>query len=254
MDPLRTRLALAAGLAAAAAGLGWSYLHGREQALLHRGREVKVLAARRYLPAYSRLEADQLTWRSLPEEYAPQGAVRDAEEALGMHTLVPFSAGEALVFNKLAASGPTLASAVPEGLRAFSLAVDEVTGVSHLLEPGDKVDVYYLPKGQGDAAAGALLQGAQVLAVGGRFVRGEEAKQSASTVTLALSPEDAELALYASSQGILHLGLRATGDARPQSLGSVGRSELQRRLAARGSASPSAPAALPSQGAIPPKR
>lgn len=231
MTPERKRLAFSLGLAAAAGLLGFAWLYLQERQLLHQSEGLQVLAAKRYLPAYSRLEPKDLVWMELPRAFAPTGVVTDAAAVLGLQTLVPFSADEPLIYNKLALGEQALAAAVPEGKRAVSLAVNAVTGLSGLLKAGDHVDVVLL-HGQGAAAsAGLLLQDVAVLAVGSNLTRSESGRNEANgTVTLALDPDETTLALAASSNGALQMVLRASGDARPIGGTRASFSDALRRL------------------------
>lgn len=246
MNADRKRLLFAASTGVLAAGVAWAWLAVLEQRLLHQGQEVRILAARRYLPAQSRLQAADLRWRSLPRAFAPTGAISQPEQALGLQTLVPFSEDEPLVLNKLALGEQSLAAAIPPGKRALSLGVNAVSGLSGLLKPGDHVDVMLL-HGQGaQAQAGLLLQDAPVLAVGSRLARDNgERSERASTVTLALDPPEAALALAAQANGQLDLLLRAPGDDHPDGGAKAGFGDALKRLG-QGSAraaSPASPAA-----------
>jgi pilus assembly protein CpaB len=191
-----------------------------------------VLAASRYIPAYTRLDPASLAWREIPAEYLPKGSLDKLEDAVDMLTLAPLSQGEPVLFNKLAHASQSLAAAVPEGLRAFSLGVDAVSGVSGLLRPGDRVDVLLL-SGESDhrAMAATLFQAAAVLAVGSQYAPDDKGQaEGGSTVTLALSPQDCEIALFAQSKGRLQLSLRATGDRETRDLRSVDFSAVLARL------------------------
>jgi pilus assembly protein CpaB len=231
MDPDKKRLFFAASLGLTAALLSFGWLAFEERRLLRQGEEVKVLAAKRYLPAYSRLQASDLAWLRLPRAFAPTGVVEDASQVLGLQTLVPFSAEEPLIFNKLALGEQSLAAAVPEGLRAINVPVDAVSGLNGLLKPGDHVDLLLL-YGQGaQARAELLLQDKAVLAVGQRLTRAEGQAEGGGTVALALSPDDGALALAALANGQLHLALRASGDARPAGRAQAGFSDVLRRAA-----------------------
>lgn len=254
MTPERKRLVFSLALALSAGVLGFGWLYLQERHLLHQGEELKVLVAKRYLPAYSRLEAKDLAWMALPRAYAPTGVVTEASAVLGLQTLVPFSPEEPLIFNKLALGEQALAASVPEGKRAVSLAVNAVTGLSGLLKAGDHVDVLLL-HGQGASAqAGLLLQDTAVLAVGSNLTRSEGGRSEASgTVTLALDPEESTLALAASANGVLQLVLRASGDARPIGGMRASFGDALRRLdrpAPRSGAAP-APSAAPASPAPP---
>lgn len=214
MQPEKKKLVLSLAFTTLSAALAWGYLYQRERQLLGAAEEVKVLVAKRYIPATLRLEGGNLAWQHIPTAFVPKGAITDASTALGMQTLVPFNAGEPILYNKLALHGQALSASVPEGKRAVSLPINATSGVSGLLRPGDHVDAW-LRHGQGAAAqAGALLQDVSVLAVGSQIEAGEGRERSANTVTLALAPEEAGLALVAAAQGELYFALRATGDSR----------------------------------------
>lgn len=251
MNPDQKRLAFAAGAAALAFALAFGWLSAERERLLHQTEEVKVLAAKRYLPAHARLQAGDLAWLRLPRAFAPTGVVSDASAVLGLQTLVPFNPEEPLIFNKLALGEQSLAAAVPEGLRALSLPVNAVSGISGLLKPGDHVDVLLL-HGQGaQAEAGLLLQDVAVLAVGSQLTRDDDKHSSAeSTVTVAVAPRDAALALAALANGELHLALRAAGDARPLALIHASFGDALRRSQREGALSSVAPL----DDAIPSKR
>jgi pilus assembly protein CpaB len=232
LNPDRKRLFFAAGAGLLAALLAWAWLASLEQRLLHQGQEIRILAVRRYVPAQARLQAADLRWRSMPRAFAPTGAITQPEQALGLQTLVPFSEDEPLVLNKLALGEQSLAAAVPPGQRALSLPVNAVTGLSGLVKPGDHVDVLLL-HGQGpQSQAGLLLQDATVLAVGAHLGRESvERSDRGGTVTLALDPAEAALALAAQANGALTLTLRAPGDDRPSGGARAGFADALRRLA-----------------------
>lgn len=243
MNPDKKKLILALSLAALALGLGYTWLKLEEARLLERGEELKVLAAKRYLPARTRLEPRDLAWLRLPRAYAPTGVVTEPEAVLGLQTLVPFSAEEPLLFNKLALGEASLAASVPEGRRAVSLPFSPVGALNGLLKPGDRVDVLLL-HGQGpQGQAGLLLQDAPVLAVGGQLGRAEDEGRgpAAGPVTLGLSPADAALALAALAGGELHLMLRAPGDGRPSSAVRAGFADALRRQGQAAAAEAAAP-------------
>src|ERR1041385_8522401 len=141
MDPVRSKLVASLSLAALAAGTLWIYLRQEERSLLHRAQEVPVVMASRYIPAYTRLDEARLEIRSMPDEYVPKAAARRAEDLKDLVTLAPFNAREPILLNKVARSTQSLAAAIPEGMRAMSLAVDAVSGVAGLVRPGDLVDV-----------------------------------------------------------------------------------------------------------------
>ena len=77
--------------------------------------------------------------RSIPEKYAPPGALDRPDLATGRVALTDIAAGEVITSNRVAAprSGP-VAALVPPGLRAVTIPVDVPAGA---LQDGDRVDV-----------------------------------------------------------------------------------------------------------------
>lgn len=224
MDPAKRKLIIATVLALAAAAACWLWLSSRERALLLRAKPRRVLAAARYVPAYTRLDEGHLAFREVPEEYLAKGALERMDDAVGLVTLAPLSANEPVLFNKLARQSQSLAAAVPEGRRAFSVAVDPVSGVSGLVRPGDLVDVLLLAdEGSGGRPmAATLFQAVRVVAVGARYAVDDKAEtEGGGTVSLALTPQECEVALFAASRGRLHLTLRPTGDREVEPLKAV---------------------------------
>ena len=96
MQPEKKKLYAALALAALSALLAWAYLYQRERQLLGSAQEVKVLVAKRYIPATTRLEGNALAWAHIPAAFVPKGAITDASTVLGMQTLVPFNASEVI--------------------------------------------------------------------------------------------------------------------------------------------------------------
>lgn len=246
-----TRLWVALGLGLLAGASSWTYLRSREKELLRLGEEVEVIAARRYIPAFARVEKGMLGLRRVPRAFVAQGSATDWHEVVGLQSLAPFNAGEPLLFNKLAAAGQSLAAAVPEGKRAISLGVDALSGVEGLLRPGDLVDLYSLDPRAGSVLT--LLQAVPVLAVGPRYGPQEPGAQGEpNSVTLALSPAEAQAALLAAARGPIHLALRGAGDNRVLPVQETRWAEAQRR--ARSRVADSVPLSGADEDFIPQKR
>ena len=122
----------------------------------------------------------------------------------------------------------TLSARVPTGERAMTMAVDAISGVGGLLQPGDRVDILgTFPVGQEDElipeAGGrdsigfvtmTLLQNVTLLAVGQRISDMGDGQYFAgySNVTLSLTPDEAELMIIAQTRGELTLLLRNRED------------------------------------------
>jgi len=193
-----------------------------------------------------------------PANAVPADAIADPKDVIGRGIILPLIQNEPILPMKLASTeaGSGLPPAIPPGLRAVSVRVNEVIGVAGYVLPGTRVDVVATvsPSGQSsDMTSKVILTNVQVLAAGTRIERDTDRNKPmpVSVVTLLVNPEEAERLTLASTEGKIQLALRnpldkdmpVTHGIRPAALFGLGaptRSAVARtRLA---SASPSKPA------------
>ena len=103
--------------------------------------------------------------------------------------------------------------AIPPGLRAVSVRVNEVIGVAGYVLPGTRVDVVVTvsPSGQAaDMTSKVILTNVQVLAAGTKIERDTDKNKPmpVTVVTLLVNPDEAERLTLASSEGKIQLALR----------------------------------------------
>ncbi len=202
--------------------LSYLYLSYKENELLSRAQSVKVLVAKRYIPAFTRLDPSMLEFKSIPADYLEPGVVMKPEDIVGQVALAPVMASEQILATKFTRTALSLASIVPEGKRAVTIGVDAVKGVAGLISPGDFVDIVAtMEVTEGNAVklmSTVLLQNIRVLAVGKTFKEKSAEEETAaadgdaSAVTLALSPQEAELVSFTEEKGKIKLVLRGSGD------------------------------------------
>jgi pilus assembly protein CpaB len=150
-----------------------------------------------------------------PANAVPQGAIGDAKEAIGRGLIMPVIQNEPILPMKLAAkeAGAGLPPAIPPGLRAVSVRVNEVIGVAGYVVPGTRVDVVATvspTEQQSDVMSKVVLTNVQVLAAGTKLEQDAEAKKpvAVSVVTLLVNPEEAERLTLAATEGKIQLALR----------------------------------------------
>jgi pilus assembly protein CpaB len=98
---------------------------------------------------------------------------------------------------------------VPEGMRAFSIHVNEVVGVGGFIVPDARVDVVLTTASPlGGQVSKIVLEDIRVLAAGQTSEQKENKPITVNTVTLAVTPEDAEKLALASNDGKIQLVLR----------------------------------------------
>jgi pilus assembly protein CpaB len=101
------------------------------------------------------------------------------------------------------------------GMRAVSIQIDKVKGVSGLVQPGDRVDIIAIPPRNGSELppAATILRGIRVLAVGTTLETSSATpspeEQSSATVTLEVTPHQADLLASADQNTVLRLALRS---------------------------------------------
>jgi pilus assembly protein CpaB len=195
-----------------------------------------VVVAAAALPAGKILSLDDLAKREMPAAYLPGGTlpVTELEGVLGQQLLIPLSAGDALAMTHLSGhGGQALASRLVKGTRAVTVPVDEVSSQAGLVRPGDQVDLLLAEeKTEGNircVQVKPLLESLKVLATGAYQVdpsrgadellqRRAELGISYSTMTLDVTPEQAQTLALALRVGDLIPLLRGQGDATPVSL------------------------------------
>jgi len=184
---------------------------------VHRQPDVAYVAPSRALEAGEVLKADNTELVAWPGSNPIDGAHAGSGEVLGREVLYPLSKGQPILDRDLSAagSGTGLASKIPDGMRAVALRSDEVVGVAGFLVPGSHLDVLVTLRTDRspEPLTATVLQDVVVIAAGQQIEPDPTGKPSAATVvTLLLTPEEAERAVLASTQGAIHFVLRNGGD------------------------------------------
>ena len=199
--------------------------------------QVPVMVATKDLAKGSTIGKDSVGVIIVPAQHVQPQAASSVDRIAGMVTLVPISKGEQIILNKLmsvkeAVGGGSLAMSTPIGKRAITIAVDSISAVGGMIRPGDYVDVVAMvtvpvttPEGKqaSQAAVVPLFQNTLVLAVGqetaalpqaGEGRSKKEARSESPAITLALSPQEANLLAFVQEQGKIRLSLRSPSDAK----------------------------------------
>jgi pilus assembly protein CpaB len=156
-----------------------------------------------------------VTW---PASIPLEGAHTQTGDLFGREVLLSLAKGEPILDGDLSApgSGIGLASRIPDGMRAVALRSDEIVGVGGFLVPGSHVDVLVTcrPSHTDDPLTTTVLENVQVVAAGHQTEPDPTGKISDVTVvTVLLTPDQAQRAVLASTQGAIHFVLRNGSDA-----------------------------------------
>jgi len=217
------------------------------------GKLVPVIFAVTNIAGTTPITESMLQIKNVPEAYLGFDAVtqRYQKFLIGQRTLVNIKKDQAILWSNIMLQDERhLASKLNINQRAISIAVDEVSGISGLIRPGDSVDIigcFNVP-GQDyseiEPIVKVLMQDALVLAVGSNVTGTSEAFEMASaqspgseiakafqsesynTITLRVSQRDANILVFAAEQGKLLFTLRRKGDVFINNVKDVGYKDI----------------------------
>ncbi len=191
-----------------------------------------VVVAARDIPAGAALEKQSLEVKQWPAVAVPKEAMASLEAAVGRVARVPVFAGEAIVPGRLARAGtaPGLEARIAPGMRAMSVRINDVAGMSGLVQPNSRVDVLVSLRESGSSATEEVsklfLENMRVLSMGSRTTRDDSGDPTpATTATLEVTPAQAEKLAVAMRQGMIQLVLRGFDDT--DSTGTKGSSSSE---------------------------
>jgi pilus assembly protein CpaB len=153
-----------------------------------------------------------------PKSSIPAGAYSSQQQLVGKVNRVKILANEPILESRLAGEGAGLTVRLEAGKRALALRVDEIVGVSGFIVPDDRVDVILTTTpvdGSPDRISKIVLQNKRVLSVAQSTEQKDGKPQLARSITLEVTPDEAEKLSLASQEGQIVLALRGLGDDTP---------------------------------------
>jgi pilus assembly protein CpaB len=205
-------IVLALVMGTLAAGGVYLYLKGTPVAEAQAPETTPVIVASKDLTFGTTLKDEHLRVVEFPKAAVPVGAFSSIDSVLNQTTKVFVVDGEPILASKLSSMGGGLSVRIPPEMRAMSLKVNEVTGVSGFVLPGDRVDVMVTidnAAGQmNNAVTKTILQDVEVLASGVKTETKNNQNVAVQTVTVIVDPDGAEKMALAVDQGSVHLALR----------------------------------------------
>jgi pilus assembly protein CpaB len=195
---------------------------------------VEVVVAKHDLPPGTTIDANTMAVRSMPAEFVPGGAVRpdSFEELAGSRLMHPMRSGEPLLPTAVEhVREGVFSTRLRQGIRAMTIQVDEVNSVSGMLQPGDRIDLMFTvrpPANSGlspsDEITAPLMQDLAVLATGSQVAAsGDPASigRPFTTITVEVTPEEAQRLIVAQRSGRLTATLRHPDDRAPVRAGAL---------------------------------
>lgn len=197
------------------------------------GQVQDVVVANSDLAVGARIQDSDVRIARFPTDSVPQGVFHRTKSVIGRGVVLPIARGEFVLPLKLAGenSGSGLVSTIPQGMRAVSVRVSDISSVGGFVQPGTRVDVLMTgnPGGSAEPQTITVLRNVAVLANGMNMdrtiVRGES-QQNAPIITLAVSPDDAQKLALATAQGRIQLALRNPMDTSQGEVAAIGMHSL----------------------------
>lgn len=182
---------------------------------------VPVVVAKADLPPKTKITPEMVQETRIPPEYVQPGAVMDVNSVVGIVVREHIVPGEQLTERRLVREGRAVGftGIIPRDKRALTVMVNEVSGVAGFIKPGDYVDVIatFDQSTVGDNVSHLMMQNVLVLAANRDAedgVKADSNKQGAkeavktSTITLAVTPDEAAKLTLAHEKGKINLALR----------------------------------------------
>jgi pilus assembly protein CpaB len=199
-----------------------------------------IVVAAKPLRFGNELTAGHLRELPWPDDALPNGSFAKVSELLADGKRVALTAievNEPVLATKVTGSGQraTLSAMLGDGLKAFTVRVNDVDGVAGFVLPGDRVDVALTRQvDKTFATTDIVLQNTRVLAIDQVADERAEKPSVAKAVTLEVDAIGAQKLSLSASIGTLSLMLRKAGDSN---------SEYTRRVSLRDLESATTPVA-----------
>jgi len=247
-------LAVAVVLGLFAVFIANSYISGREQKADLTG-TTKVAVAAVPLAYGTDITPDKIKFVDYPKASLPPGSFTSAAQLLPegkkRFALMTISINEPVLASKISGEGQgaSIAALLPEGMRAATVRINDVSGVAGFIQPNDSVDVLITRTvtGGNQQFTDVLLQNVRVIAIDQEAKNSDGTPKLARTATFEVSPIDAQKLALAQEAGNLSLVLRKPGEANNPVVETVSNNDLRYNM--YGGARYPAPASVGNYGA-----
>ena len=196
-----------------------SYLNGAQKRA-YAGATTKVAVATSPLGYGTVITPDKVRFVEFPNTSIPPGSFTTAQQLLPPGkkrvALVPIAVNEPILKDKISAEGEgaSISALLPDGMRAATVRINDVSGVAGFIQPNDHVDVLITRTlgGNDSEVTDVLLQNIRIIAMGVHAKDADGKPIPARTATLEVAPLDAQKLALGEAAGSLSLVLRKPGE------------------------------------------
>ncbi|MBP1762964.1 MAG: Flp pilus assembly protein CpaB [Firmicutes bacterium] len=212
--PMKVLVGIAVVLSLVTAGLVYSYLKSQSAETTKKGEPVVVATVD--IPGRTVITKEMVKVVMVPPELVQPGAVNDLGKVVGVMSRVPMTLGDQVTDRRLAVDGkvPGFVGQIPSDKRAFTIAANDISGVSGFVKAGDYIDLIMTVGGKDVGVSKMVLQNILVLAYNRNDNMDAATKDKAAasektgSVTLAVTPREATMLALASETSRIYLALR----------------------------------------------
>jgi len=177
-----------------------------------------VLVAKVNLPAGTFLQKNHMAWQAWPDEglhgsYLRRRGFKESS-MFGVVVRKHIAAGQPITDGSIVKPGQRgfMAAVLNPGMRAVSLSASAVSSVAGFAFPGDRVDILLTHRvggRNGQLVSETLLTAVRILAIDQKVGDGVQKAKVGKTVTVEVTPRQAEVMSVAARLGALSLALRS---------------------------------------------
>jgi pilus assembly protein CpaB len=183
--------------------------------------KATVVYAIKDIPEGQTIPSEALEERQIEQSKMPEDALTTATLATGRVTKYGVASGQIVSQHDLQPQGQSLSfdARLKTGFRAVTFAVDNNSGVAGFISPESHIDIIGMVGSGAETKAKPILSDVEVIAVGQTYQRttsnGATTASPASSVTVAVTPEDTTKLIKAVLASKLYLSLRNSNDHTP---------------------------------------
>lgn len=185
----------------------------------------QIVVALSEIPAHVKVTEDMLEIKEIPTEAVHADTYTAIADVVGGTTTTDLIAGEQVLSDRIVldTGESELSYRIPENMRAITVPATEVNGVGGYIVSGDKLDILvsYVPA-DGVQVVYTQLQNIEVLETGPNIAAAEAESSVPTSLTLLVTPAQAEVIAYANLSGSFHFTLRNPVDTAKQEVPSYG--------------------------------
>lgn len=177
-----------------------------------------VLVAKVNLPAGTFLKKNHMTWQAWPADSLHKSYIQrrgfSERSMFGVVVRKHIAAGQPITGGSIVKPGQRgfMAAVLNPGMRAVSLSTSAVSSVAGFVFPGDRVDVLLTHRvggRRGRLVTETMMTKVRVLAIDQNVTDGNQKARVGKTVTVEVTPRQAEVMAVAANLGKLSLSLRS---------------------------------------------